>query len=95
MLISYGVDDLIKYGSTDYRNIVIAEGLERICHKVESIEKIGSIHGAAHYETVHQYLISPEKRYKRLVYLPHDLIGNTKIREYAPIGTNWKLTREF
>ncbi len=93
--VSYGVDDQLGYGTDDYRNIVIAEELDRICREVESVRKIGSIHGAAHSEAVYQYLISPEKRFKRLAYLPHDILGNTKIREYTPTDKGWELSRSF
>jgi len=95
IVMSYGFDDQIEYGSTDYRNIVIADGLDKLCRTVEDVERIGSIHGAAHYETVHEYLISPAKRLKRLAYFPHDLLGNTAIREYTPVNDGWVLSRNF
>jgi hypothetical protein len=93
--VNYGIDDTVGYGSDDYRNIVIAEGLDRICHEIDDIKNIGVAHGAAHSDAVHKYLISPNKRKKRLVYFPHDFLGNTKIREYTPTTKGWELTRTF
>lgn len=93
--LSYGLDDELGYGVHDYRNIVIASGLDRICHEVEDLNKIGSIHGAGHSKGIYEYLLSPKKRQKRLAYLPHDLLGNTKIREYIPTSSGWKLSRTF
>lgn len=93
--VSYGVDDQLGYGSCDYRNIVIAEGLARICNEVRDVSRICSIHGASHSEAVHEYLLSQNKRQKRLVYLPHDILGNTKIREYTPTSKGWELTSTF
>ncbi|RJQ15932.1 hypothetical protein C4573_07315 [Candidatus Woesearchaeota archaeon] len=93
--IHYGIDDALGYGLQDYRNIVIAEGLIRLCQEAEDFHTLGSIHGAAHSETVHEYLLSPNKRQKRLAYLPYDMLGNTQIREYTPTSSGWELRRTF
>ena len=55
----YMVKEKFTYGDCNYRNIVIAEGLERICKEVLDIQKIGAIHGAAHSKAVHSYLAVP------------------------------------
>ncbi|MBI2542727.1 MAG: hypothetical protein HYW24_00890 [Candidatus Aenigmarchaeota archaeon] len=92
----YGIDDLLGYGAVDYRNIVIAEDLERLLsYEVPSISRIGSIHGYLHSAPIQTYLKNRELRMKRLVYFPHDVIGDTKIREYTPRGDDWRLTRTF
>lgn len=87
---SYGIDDLLLYGSSDYRNIVIATGLERLCKELPGVRTIGAIHGAAHSEPIHEYLMHPMKRLKRLAYIPHDMVGNIMIREHTPTASGWE-----
>jgi hypothetical protein len=95
IVFNYGIEDLIQYGTTDYRNIVIADSLERICHKDNDIEKLGAIHGCFHSDPIRHYLKFPESRRKRVLYLPFDLIGNKTISEYTPIDGEWHLTQTF
>jgi len=86
---------MISYGITDYRNIGIAEGLERLCNEVNNIKKVCAIYGAGHAETVHKYLMSPILRKKHLIYLPYDFMFDAKIREYLPDKDGWTLSRTF
>lgn len=95
MVLEYGIDDFLLYGETDYRNIKIAEGIERICNEVDYIKSLATIHGAAHHKTVDFYLKNPYLRSKKLAYFPHEIVGNTKIREYVPDGDRWTLVRSF
>lgn len=94
-LCSYGVDDLLIYGNTDYRNIKIAEGIEKICHEVNDIEKIVAFHGGAHSKHIEAYLKNPALRAKKLAYLPYEVISNRKVREYVPDKKGWTLKRKF
>lgn len=87
----YGIDDVLAYGATDFRNIQIAEGLERISRDVPGLQSLLSIHGAAHYETVDAYLIAPELRLKSALYPLYAAIGDTRIREYRPTREGWEL----
>ena len=97
-LYGYGVDDILTYGETDYRNIKIAEGIEKICMNINDIKNLGVIHGATHTEPIAEYLNNEALRLKKLAYFPYEIIGRTKVREYVPnkdAGGEWKLVREF
>ncbi len=94
-IFSYGADDFLTYGSTDYRDIKIAEGIKKICHEVSDIEKIVAFHGDAHSKHIEAYLKNPVLRAKKLAYLPYEVISNTKVREYVPTEGGWTLKRKF
>lgn len=92
---SYGIDDILSYGNVDYRNIKIAEGIEKICHEVNDIEKIVAFHGGAHSKHMEAYLKNPALRAKKLAYLPFEVISRKKVREYIPTKEGWVLSRTF
>lgn len=96
--LNYGLDDLLLYGYTDYRDIKIAEGIKKICHKVKGLKKISCFHGQAHSRPVQNYIRHPILRNtKKIAYLPYSLISETKVREYTYVDpmTEWALTREI
>jgi len=95
ILYSYGIDDLLSYGNTDYRNIKIAEGIEKICYKVSDLKKIVAFHGASHSKHIEAYLKNPALRAKKLAYLLHEAISRKKVREYIPAKEGWVLSRTF
>ncbi len=98
MSIIYGSEDIYSYGLTDYRNVMIADGIERLSRQTDGIRKIVSIHGNAHADTVRGYIKDSEIReIKKNLYLPYDnkVLSKTKIREYVPDENRWRLTREF
>ena len=98
---SYGWDDVLTYGNYDYRNIKIAEGIEKICEKSNDVKNLAVIHGAFHTEHIEAYLSRKNLRLKKLAYFPHEAIGKTKVREYSPKEKThpdkyeWELVREF
>ncbi|OGM03301.1 hypothetical protein A3K72_03480 [Candidatus Woesearchaeota archaeon RBG_13_36_6] len=95
ILIEYGVDDLLTYGKTDFKNLMVAHGIDRICYEIDEFTSLVSLHGYTHYETVDAYLRNPVLREKRFVYLPYDLVGERNIREYVPYENGWVKEREF
>lgn len=98
IIIKYDVEDVLSFGLTDYRNVAIADGIDRLSREDDGIRKIASIHGNAHADTVRGYLEDAELReIKKNLYLPYDnrFLSKTKIREYLPDGEGWKLAREF
>ena len=50
----------------DYRNVVIAEGLDQLDKKLEKGISVGAIYGAAHGPEVKDYISSPVKREAQL-----------------------------
>jgi|SRR3989338_4825168 len=91
----HGIDDLFFYGATDFRNIKIAEGLDRISNQVTGINNILSIHGAHHYKQIDAYLLNPELRVRILAYPIYNELGNINIREYRPVRiTDWVQVNE-
>ena len=93
--LSYGLDDKLELGVCDYRNIVTADGIDRLCKEASCPEKLVLIYGAGHHAPIYEYLKDSNKRRKRLAYLPQELVGNTKVREYNPTKSGWQLTRAF
>jgi len=97
----YGPDDFLFYGDADHRNIMIAEGIDKICNEVDDIKSIAAIHGAFHTSGIDTYLSHPKLRAKKLAYLPYNLLSLTKVREYEPnpdakhLENQWKLKRVF
>ena len=94
-LIGYGIDDLLTYGKTDFKNIMVAHGIDRLCHEVYDFDSLVSLHGYTHYETIDGYLMNRDLRIKRLAYLPYEAIGEMGIREYVPDEIGWVLARRF
>ncbi len=94
----YGMEDVLSYGWMDYRNVSIADGIDRLSRETDGIRKIASIHGNNHADTVIGYIKDAELReIKKNLYLPYDnrILSKTKIREYIPGESGWKLVREF
>jgi hypothetical protein len=82
-------------GATDYRNIKIAEGVEKICNEADDIQNIASLHGKDHSDGIKFYLENPKLRAKKLFYFPHEMLGKNEVREYVPEGEGWHLRRKF
>ncbi|GAG08118.1 unnamed protein product, partial [marine sediment metagenome] len=77
----YGLDNLLSYGYTDYRDATIADGIDKLCHENDGIKKFVCIHGNDHSEPIKKYLKNPTlRKIKRLTYLPFDLIASQPIR---------------
>lgn len=73
---------LITYGETDWRNIKIAQGIEKIVGK-ENSEKLTAFHGGAHTRPISFYLDhSKIRESKNILYAPWNLIGKNKVRKY-------------
>lgn len=97
-LIKYTLTDAISYGRTDYRDLKIAEGIDKICNKIEGIEKLTCIHGKAHSHPIMAYLKKPKlRKIKKVFYLPLSLILPRKVKEYTPVINypGWKLTKKL
>jgi len=90
----YDWKDLLSYGDKDFRDIRIAEGLGRIAQEGRE-RNLLSLHGSGHTGGIREYLRSPALRNKKYLYLLHELMGRTKIKEYRPVDSGWALTREF
>jgi len=90
----YGLDNILLYGYHDYRDTVIASGINKLCNENNGIKKFVCIHGDSHSHPIRKYLKNPKlRRIKRLTYLPYDLISYQSVREYIPIGNGWKRKR--
>lgn len=85
--------DVLLYGETDYRNIIMADGIEKICTKPEGLQKLACFHGEAHSKPLRSYLKNPTfRKLKRLLYKPtYELVSETKVKEYD----NGTLSRRF
>ncbi len=90
MVLNYGVEDVLSYGSIDFRNIIIAEGLNKII-TTQKEKKILTIHGDAHSKPIHYYLTHPAFRAKKLAYLPFALICRNEIKKYQFMGFDWRM----
>jgi hypothetical protein len=86
--------DFITLGNCDYRNIVIAENLERLSSLTENKDYAFFI-GKFHLNPVNFYLKNPGWRNKRKLYYPADLICDSKIHEYQTEDNQWILKRSF
>ncbi len=95
VLTEYGAEDMLTYGNCDYRNIVIAEGIEKVCSCVADLNSLVVIGGYGHTGDVSTYLRNPSLRVKRPLYFPFSLVSNTRTREYTPSQNGWVLTRKL
>lgn len=96
--------DVLVYGQTDWRNIKIAEGINKICEK-ENLEKITAFHGEFHTKSIGFYLDNPEiRKIKDILYAPLNICGIKGIRKYVPekiredlkkYNQGWKLEKVF
>lgn len=53
---------LTAYGLTDYRNVVIAEGLSRLSQGLSKKIKVAVVYGASHTNAIREYLEQPKLR---------------------------------
>lgn len=85
------------YGDTDYRNLMIAHGIEKICTETKNIKKLACFHGEAHSKPIRTYLRNPTlRKIKRLLYKPtYELVSKTEVREYTPTYDGWMLSNLF
>lgn len=89
--------DILLYGETDYRNVMIAEGIDKISSEIKDVKKLACMHGAAHTRPIKAYLKNPAlRKAKRLLYkITYDLDSEKKVREYTPKDMGWLLSRKF
>jgi hypothetical protein len=95
---------LFAYGQTDWRNIKIAEGIDKICEK-ENLKKITAFHGEFHTKSIDFYLDNPEiRKIKDALYTPLNICGIKGIRKYISASSkkdltnyhqSWKLEKVF
>ena len=90
-------DDVLAYSTcTDYRSILMAEGLEKMSKQDNIEERIIFFTGKVHVSQIKTYLENPQFRKKRMLYLPQDLITDTTVKKYIPTENNfWKLVKRF
>ncbi|KHO46993.1 MAG: hypothetical protein QJ16_C0008G0002 [archaeon GW2011_AR1] len=101
---SYPFPNVFSYGQTDWRNVKIAKGLEKVLKK-EKINELKLFHGADHTNPINFYLDHQTIReIKEFIYNPLDLVGKSKVRKYIPSNNpsdlknhnqSWKLVEEF
>jgi hypothetical protein len=76
--------DFFSYGGTDWRNVKIAEGIEKICEK-ENPKKLTAFHGAGHTKQIEAYLNNTKIReMKNVLYAPLNFCGIKGARKYIP-----------
>ena len=95
---------IFTLGLIDWRNIHIANGIEKICAK-ENLNNLKVFHGAAHTEPISFYLDHPNiRKTKKQLYLPYNLVGETKVRKYkqnediinaVESGKMWELEKKL
>lgn len=95
---------IFTFGLIDWRNIHIANGIEKICAK-ENLNNLKVFHGAAHTEPISFYLDHPNiRKTKKQLYLPYNLVGETKTRKYmqnediinaVESGKMWELEKKL
>ncbi|MBL7100599.1 MAG: hypothetical protein ISS23_01450 [Nanoarchaeota archaeon] len=92
----YGLDNLLLYGHDDYRETLIAGGINKLCRKNKGLKKIVCFHGDGHSKPIRTYLKHPIlRKIKKLAYLPYHLLSNRRVREYVHDGESWKLERRI
>lgn len=89
LLMKYGIDDTLSYGLMDFRNLIIAEGIEKLTEIRDG--KIVAIHGDAHSNPVDYYLMNPIARKKRLAYFPYEQIAEARIKKFVYKRRGWTL----
>lgn len=88
------LNDDLSYGKCDFRNIMIAEGVDKITRIQEG--PIVTIHGDYHPCHIMYYLRNPGwRKIKKALYLPWQLVQNTQVRKWECKSGNWKLTAKF
>ncbi len=89
LLMRYGIDDALSYGLLDFRNIIIADGIEKLT-KLED-GKMVAVHGDAHSDPIDFYLMNPTARKKRLAYFPYEQIAEARIKKFVYKRKGWTL----
>ena len=79
----------------DYRNLKIAEGIDKICRTENSVSSVVAFHGAAHTAGMEAYLKHPILRAKKIAYLPYEILGINCVREYSPRPIGWNLVNSY
>jgi len=89
----------LTYGDIDYRNIKIAEGILKICYKVDDIKNLVAFHVFGHSTGIDTYVENEVFRLKKFTYLPFEatsrLYSTENVSEYIPTSNGWHLTRSF
>lgn len=78
-----GVRTLL-HGGQDYRDVVLAEGMDVLAKKFSKPKKVAVMYGAAHFIGLKHYLENPNLRAtKRKLYAPLDKAAQPEMRGYA------------
>jgi len=90
------IDDALTYGTImDYRNLLIADNLDKISRTLSFRSQVPFFIGNAHVKGISAYLRNPLLRKKRLLYLPQDLLTKTGVRKYEFNMGDWSLSKTF
>jgi len=83
------------YDSIDYRDVSVAEGLERLARSMNGKGAIAIIYGDAHRASIKHYASSPKERsIKTNVYLPYRAAAPPKLEVFEYDKKNgWKIKR--
>lgn len=93
---TFGIDDLLSYSGIDFRNVCIAEGLDKLTKSLSG--KINGpitvIYGRAHIQPVISYLKDhpQERELKKKTYTPLALLGDQAVRSYEFSNNGWQMT---
>ncbi len=83
------------YDSIDFRDVSVAEGLERLAKSMKGIGPIVVIYGDVHRASIRHYAQSPKERaLKRAAYLPYRTVAPPKLETFAYDEKNgWQKTQ--
>lgn len=90
----YGIDDKLAYEITNYRNIRIARGLDKLTKDLpQNTEPIVVIYGAAHPRVIQSYVHNNilEAKIKSRLYKPFSIVADETARTYTPENNTWVL----
>ncbi|MFH1456334.1 MAG: hypothetical protein ABIF40_05295 [archaeon] len=88
-LSTFGTDDIITHDPCDYRNIKIAQGLDKLIEYSEEGSEIVMIAGEAHVLPSLHYLTHPVIRQLKAQTYPENLIYDTSLRKYSFDNNDW------
>lgn len=80
---------------TDYRNIVMAENIDRLTKQSDSETQLTVFTGAFHSKGIQTYLDNPILRAKRITYLPFDLYLDDTVEKFERVGEEYQKTHEI
>ncbi len=89
MITKYDLEDALTVGMLDFRNLMIAEGLDKMTRL--DYDNILLIHGEAHSDPIHFYATHPAHRKKRFLYYPYELLGRKGIRKFVYNNKKWNI----